>query len=136
MALKHLEHIGIAVQDGAKAQRLFELLLGVAPYKEEAVEREGVRTIFFQTGQTKVELLEATAPDTPVGNYLAKRGPGIHHLAFQVEDIHAEMARLQAAGFELLADTPKPGADGKWIVFLHPKSTGGVLVELCQDQPT
>lgn len=135
MPLQHVEHIGIAVTDGDKASALFELLLGSAPYKEELVDREGVRTIFFKNGETKLELLEATRTDSPIGKFIEKRGAGIHHLAFQVTDILTEMARLQAAGFELLTDAPKPGADGKLIVFLHPRSTGGVLVELCQDAP-
>lgn len=132
MALLHVEHIGIAVADAQRATQLFDLLLGTQPYKEEVVEREGVRTVFYQTGQTKIELLEPTRPDSPIAGYLGKRGPGLHHIAFEVADIRAEMARLAAAGFELLSDTPKPGADGKLIVFLHPKTTGGVLVELCQ----
>ena len=132
-----LEHLGIAVADASDAVALFERLLSVSPYKAEVVEREGVRTVFFGDGgeaghAPKLELLEALTPDSPVAAFLAKRGPGLHHVAFEVEDIEAEMSRLQGQGFRLLADAPKPGADGKRIVFLHPKSTAGVLVELCQ----
>lgn len=135
MGLGPLEHIGIAVTEGGSASRLFQLLLGISPYKTEEVAREGVRTIFFQTGETQVELLESLREDSPTGKFLTSRGPGIHHIAFRVSDIRAEMDRLQSAGFSLLSDTPMPGADGKLIVFLHPKTTGGVLVELCQDTP-
>lgn len=129
----HIEHIGIAVADAAAAIARYTTLLGQPPYKEEVVEREGVRTIFFQTGESKIELLEATRPDSPVAKFLEKKGEGMHHIALAVTDIRAEMARLQAAGFELLSDEPKPGADNKLIVFLHPRSTGGVLIELCQE---
>lgn len=132
-----LEHLGIAVADADAAVALFERLLGAAPYKRETVEREGVRTIFFGDGgrageAPKLELLEALSPASPVAKYLEKRGPGLHHVAFEVTDLEAEMARLRALGFQLLAEAPKPGADGKRIVFLHPRSTGGVLVELCE----
>jgi methylmalonyl-CoA epimerase len=132
-----LEHLGIAVADADAAVALFARLLGAAPYKRETVEREGVRTVFFGDGgqpdrAPKLELLEALSPDSPVAKHLEKRGPGLHHVAFEVEDLEAAMARLAGLGFQLLADAPKPGADGKRIVFLHPKSTAGVLVELCE----
>lgn len=126
------EHIGIAVRDLARSNALFERLLGVAPYKQEAVEREGVTTSFFQTGQTKIELLEATRPDSPIAKFLDKRGEGIHHIAFEVADIRQEMDRLRREGFQLLSEEPKPGADNKLVCFLHPRDTHGVLVELCQ----
>lgn len=127
-----VEHIGIAVKDRAAAGKLFESLLNRSSYKSEEVEREGVVTEFFQTGETKIELLEATNPSGPIAKFLEKKGEGIHHIAFEVDNIEAEMKRLKEAGFELLSDVPKSGADNKKIVFLHPKSTGGVLVELCQ----
>ncbi len=130
--MQKVEHIGIAVSDLAEANALYERLLGVPPYKEETVETEGVRTSFFRTGPTKIELLEATRPDSPIARFLEKRGPGIHHVAFEVRDIRAEMDRLRQAGFQLLNDEPKRGADNKLVCFVHPKSAGGVLVELCQ----
>jgi methylmalonyl-CoA/ethylmalonyl-CoA epimerase len=132
---RHLEHIGIAVRDLSKANDLFERLLGVAPYKQEAVEREGVITSFFQTGQAKIELLEASREDSPIARFLDKRGEGIHHLAFEVEDIRAEMERLRGEGFQLLSEEPRSGADNKLVCFLHPRDTHGVLVELCQSIP-
>ncbi len=128
-----IEHLGIAVPSLVEGNKLFEKLLGTAPYKEEAVEREGVTTSFFRVGESQVELLEASKDDSPIAKYLEKKGGGIHHIAFYTDDIHAEMKRLQEEGFTLLSEEPKPGADGKLIVFLHPKSTAGVLVELCQD---
>lgn len=127
-----LEHIGIAVANLAESDSLFERLLGEPPYKAERVEREGVTTSFFRAGSAKIELLEAAREDSPIAKYLEKRGPGIHHLAFEVADIYAEMRRLETAGFQLLSQEPKPGADNKLICFLHPKTTNGVLVELCQ----
>ena len=127
-----LEHIGIAVADLAASKELFTRLLGTESYKEESVAREGVTTAFYRSGQPKVELLAATHENSPIAKFIEKRGPGIHHLAFEVEDIRAEMDRLAAAGFELLSDEPKPGADNKLICFLHPRTTNGVLVELCQ----
>src|SRR5690606_909108 len=105
------------------------------PYKQEEVESEGVRTSFFQTGPNKIELLEATSPDSPIAKFLAKKGEGIHHIAFDVADIQAEIKRLTSEGFTLINEQPKPGADNKLVAFLHPKSTGGVLVELCQERP-
>jgi len=129
----NLEHIGIAVRDLAASNDLFTKLLNVPPYKAEAVEAEGVTTSFFRVNQTKIELLEATSPDSPIAKFLDKKGEGIHHLAFEVDDIAAEMKRLAAEGFTLLNETPKRGADNKWVCFLHPKGTNGVLVELCQE---
>ena len=127
-----VEHVGIAVADVAAANALFTRLLGRAPYKEQTVEREAVITSFFQVGETKLELVAATTPESTIAKYVAKRGEGMHHIALEVTDIRAEMSRLEAEGFELLSPEPKAGADGKIICFLHPKSTGGVLVELCQ----
>ena len=130
-----IEHIGIAVKDLKSANEVFAALFGEASYKEETVEREGVRTSFFKAGPNKIELLEATRPDSPIAKYIEKKGEGIHHIAFAVEDVKAEMKRLEAAGFRLLSDEPKPGADGKLIAFVHPRSANGVLIELCQDRP-
>lgn len=130
--MKNVEHIGIAVQNLDAANALFSKLLNTEPYKQEAVESEGVTTSFFQKGETKIELLEATRPDSPIAKFLEKRGEGIHHLAFEVADIRAEIARLKAEGFTPLNEEPKQGADNKLVAFLHPKGTGGVLVELCQ----
>ena len=131
--IRKIEHLGIAVQDIQASNVLFEKLLNTAPYKMEVVEREGVMTSFFQLGESKVELLQAIHPDSPIAKYLEKNKQGIHHIALDVDDIYAEMARLEKEGFVLLSNEPKPGADGKIIVFLHPKSTNGVLIELCQD---
>ena len=128
-----IEHIGIAVKDMEDANVLFEKLLGVPSYKMESVESEGVLTSFFQTGTNKIELLMATNPESPIAKFLEKKGEGIHHIAFDVEDIHAEIARLKEEGFVLINEVPKKGADNKWVVFLHPKNTNGVLVELCQE---
>lgn len=134
MIMDHIEHIGIAVKDLEASINLYEQLLNTPCYKQETVAREGVTTAFFQTGPNKIELLAATRPDSPVAKFLEKKGEGIHHIAFAVADIRAEMKRLQALGFELLSDEPKPGADNKLICFLHPKTTGSVLIELCQEQ--
>ncbi|MBF4486214.1 MULTISPECIES: methylmalonyl-CoA epimerase [unclassified Flavobacterium] len=128
-----IEHIGIAVKNMDDANVLFEKLLGVPSYKEEAVESEGVLTSFFQTGTNKIELLMATNPQSPIAKFLEKKGEGIHHIAFDVEDIHAEIIRLKSEGFVLINEVPKKGADNKLVVFLHPKNTNGVLVELCQE---
>ncbi|MFQ6601286.1 methylmalonyl-CoA epimerase [Flavobacterium sp. C3NV] len=128
-----IEHIGIAVKNMKDANVLFEKLLGVPSYKEEAVESEGVLTSFFQTGTNKIELLMATNPESPIAKFLEKKGEGIHHIAFDVEDIHAEISRLKNEGFVLINEVPKKGADNKLVVFLHPKNTNGVLVELCQE---
>ena len=128
-----IEHIGIAVKNSNDANILFEKLLGVPSYKTEIVETESVVTSFFQTGTSKIELLMATNPESPIAKFLDKKGEGIHHIAFDVEDIFAEMERLKKEGFVLINDIPKKGADNKWVVFLHPKNTNGVLVELCQE---
>ncbi|MCS7074689.1 MAG: methylmalonyl-CoA epimerase [Bacteroidia bacterium] len=130
-----LEHIGIAIRNKSEATELFSKLFNQQPVKEETVEREGVTTVFFvMENGAKIELLEATRPDSPIAKFIEKRGEGIHHLAFEVKDIRQELKRLQEAGFSLLSDEPKPGADNKEIVFLHPKSTGGILIELCQEK--
>lgn len=128
-----IEHIGIAVKNIDEANILFEKLLGVPSYKTEIVESENVVTSFFQTGTNKIELLMATDPESPIAKFLEKKGEGIHHIAFDVDDIEAEIARLKSEGFVLINENPKPGADNKIVVFLHPKSTNGVLVELCQE---
>lgn len=129
-----IEHIGIAVKDLQKADQLFSSLLKTAPYKVEEVESEAVKISFFQFGETKIELLEATAQHSAIAKFIEKRGEGMHHIAFEVEDIYTEMERLNADGVRLLNEVPKPGADNKLICFLHPKDTNGVLVELCQEQ--
>lgn len=131
--MRKIEHLGIAVRDLEASNALYTALLGVPPYKEEAVESEHVLTSFFQVGETKIELLQATDPNSAIHKFIEKRGEGIHHIAFDVEDIHAEIERLKGEGFEMIHETPKAGADGKIIAFLHPKTTGKVLVELCQD---
>jgi len=128
-----IEHIGIAVKNIDDANVLFEKLLGVPSYKMESVESEGVLTSFFQTGTNKIELLVATNPESPIAKFLEKKGEGIHHIAFDVEDIHTEIIRLKNEGFVLINEEPKKGADNKLVVFLHPKNTNGVLVELCQE---
>ena len=130
--MQHIEHIGIAVKNLDFSNDLFTKLLGSAPYKQEGVESEGVMTSFFKTGQTKIELLEATNPDSPIAKFIEKKGEGIHHIAFEVVDIISEMARLKSEGFMLLNEVPKKGADNKLVCFLHPKGTNSVLVELCQ----
>jgi methylmalonyl-CoA/ethylmalonyl-CoA epimerase len=127
-----IEHIGIAVKNLKSANELFTKLVGKGPYKSEEVEQEGVTTSFFIIGETKIELLEATKSHSPIAKHIEKRGEGIHHLAFEVDNIEAEMTRLQKEGFILLNEEPKKGADNKLICFLHPKSTNGILVELCQ----
>lgn len=133
--LKKIEHIGIAVKDLKTSNELFKKLLGVPHYKTEQVTSEGVTTSFFDVGTHKVELLEATNPNSPIAKFIAKKGEGVHHIAFEVEDIESELARLKAEGFELIHQTAKDGADHKRIAFLHPKSTNGVLIELCQERP-
>ncbi len=130
-----IEHIGIAVSDMAKAEEIYAKLLGAPSYKREVVESEGVITSFFRAGPNKIELLESTSPDGPIAKAITKRGEGIHHIAFEVEDIRAEMARLKAEGFQLLSEEPKQGADNKLVCFVHPKSANGVLVELTQEIP-
>ena len=133
--LKKIEHIGIAVKDLSTSNELFKKLLGVPHYKTEQVASEGVTTSFFDVGTLKIELLEASNPNSPIAKFIAKKGEGVHHIAFEVEDIEAELARLKAEGFELIHETAKEGADNKHIAFLHPKSTNGVLIELCQERP-
>lgn len=127
-----VEHIGIAVSSLANADALFSKLLGIAPYKLETVAGEGVNTSFYQNGETKIELLEATRPESAIAKFIEKKGEGIHHIAFEVDDLEAEMKRLEGEGIRLLNIEPKTGADNKRICFLHPKDTNGVLVELCQ----
>ncbi|MDB5252132.1 MAG: mce [Flaviaesturariibacter sp.] len=129
-----VEHIGIAVRSLEESVPLFEKLLNAACYKTEAVASENVSTAFFRQGETKIELLESTSPEGVISRYLDKKGEGIHHIAFEVADIRAEMARLQAEGFQLLNEMPKDGADNKLVCFLHPKGTNGVLIELCQEK--
>jgi methylmalonyl-CoA/ethylmalonyl-CoA epimerase len=129
-----VEHIGIAVKALESSNNLFARLLGQQAYKIEEVASEGVATSFFRCGNTKIELLEATSEDSAIAKFIAKRGEGIHHIAFEVDDIRAEMERLAAEGFTLLQKEPKLGADNKLVCFLHPKSTNGVLVELCQER--
>ncbi len=132
--MEKIEHIGIAVDDLQKAEEVYEALLGCHAYKEEEVESEGVKTLFFQAGPNKIELLEATNPNSPVAKFIEKRGEGIHHIAFEVKDIKAEMKRLREEGFKVLQEEPIKGADNKWVAFVHPKDTHGVLIELCQDR--
>ena len=131
--IKKIEHIGIAVNNLEESNKLFRLLLGIEPYKTEQVEIESVNTSFFRTGESKIELLQATNEESPIAKFIRKKGEGIHHIAFEVEDIRKSMQELKSQGFELLSDEPKKGADNKLICFLHPKSTNGVLVELCQE---
>ncbi|KAA3641452.1 MAG: methylmalonyl-CoA epimerase [Bacteroidetes bacterium] len=130
--VKKVEHIGIAVKDLQQSNALFASLLGKEHYKIEEVASEGVRTSFFETGDSKIELLEATNPESPIARFIEKKGEGIHHIAFEVEDIRAEMERMRVEGFQLLNEEPKRGADNKLVCFIHPKSANGVLVELCQ----
>lgn len=131
--MTNVEHIGIAVKDLSAAESLYSVLLNTVPYKREGVESEQVITSFFKINQTKIELLEATGPDSAIARFIEKKGEGIHHIAFEVEDIEAEMERLRTAGFTLLNDVPKRGADNKLVCFVHPKSANGVLIELCQE---
>jgi len=133
--MRKIEHIGIAVKDLEVSNTLFEKLFGAAAYKSEVVESEGVTTSFFLNGPNKIELLAATNPESPIAKFIEKKGEGIHHIAFDVEDIVSEIARLQKEGFVVLNETPKKGADNKLVAFLHPKSTNGVLIELCQEIP-
>ena len=131
--MKELEHIGIAVEDLDAAERIFGELLGSPSYKRESVAGESVLTSFFQTGESKVELLVPTSPDSAIAKHLERRGPGLHHIAFYVDDLQAELTRLQGLGYRIVAG-PKPGADGKTIAFLHPGDAGKVLIELCTDR--
>jgi methylmalonyl-CoA/ethylmalonyl-CoA epimerase len=132
--MKKLEHIGIAVKNLDESNALFARLLGKPHYKVEEVESEGVRTSFFEVGGIKIELLEATRPDSPIAKFIEKKGEGIHHLAFEADSIQDKMNQLAAEGFTLMADRPKAGADNKEIVFLHPRTTNSVLIELCQEK--
>ncbi len=131
--MNKIEHLGIAVRDLSKAQEVFNLLLNKDSYKMESVARENVNTLFYELGESKIELLESTDKEGTISKFIDKRGEGFHHVAIAVDDIIAEMTRLRNAGFELLSDEPKSGADNKLICFLHPRSTGGLLIELCQD---
>ncbi|MDZ7935332.1 MAG: methylmalonyl-CoA epimerase [Emticicia sp.] len=131
--LTNVEHIGIAVKDIAASNDLFTKLFNIAPYKSENIESEGVTTSFFKINATKIELLEATKEDSAIAKFIEKKGEGIHHIAFEVDDILAEMKRLEEEGFTLLNAIPKRGADNKLVCFLHPKGTNGVLIELCQE---
>lgn len=131
--MNKIEHIGIAVKSITAANEIYTKLLGYQPYKNESVTSEGVNTSFFMCGDSKIELLEATNPDSPIAKFIEKRGEGVHHVAFSVDNIEAEMKRLEKEGFVLLSATPKKGADNKLVAFLHPKSSHGVLVELCQE---
>jgi len=131
--MKKIEHIGIAVKNLETSNQLFEKLLGVAHYKIEEVLSEGVRTSFFKSGPNKIELLEATNEESPIAKYLKKKGEGVHHIAFAVDDIVSEIERLKKEGFVILNETPKKGADHKLVAFIHPKTANGVLVELCQE---
>ncbi len=132
--MKKIEHIGIAVKNLDEANDLFRRLFNQLHYKVEAVQSEGVCTSFFRMGDTKIELLQATSPDSPIAKFIETKGEGIHHIAFEVDDIEVEMKRLKSEGFELIHEQAKDGADHKKICFLHPKSTNGVLVELCQEK--
>ena len=127
-----IDHIGIAVENLDEAVDTYSKILNSTPYKREVIVEQKVETVFFKTGESKVELLGATSPDSVIANFIQKKGPGIHHIAFEVEDLEQEIKRMQSEGYKLLSDKPSRGADNKLIVFLHPKETGGVLVELCQ----
>lgn len=133
-SIKKVEHIGIAVKDFAISIPLFEKILNTACYKQETVESENVNTAFFKKGETKIELLESSSDDGVINKFIEKKGEGIHHIAFDVEDIYTEMERLKKEGFVLLNETPKLGADNKLVCFLHPKNTNGVLIELCMER--
>ncbi|MFV8371456.1 methylmalonyl-CoA epimerase [Flavobacterium sp. LB2P74] len=131
--MRKIEHIGIAVKDLEVSNLVFEKLFGAPAYKFEDVETEGVTTSFFMNGPNKIELLAATNPESPIAKFIEKKGEGIHHIAFDVENIVSEIARLKKEGFVVLNEIPKKGADNKIVAFLHPKSTNGVLIELCQE---
>jgi methylmalonyl-CoA/ethylmalonyl-CoA epimerase len=132
--LRKIEHLGIAVKSIEESLKVYEELLGTNCYKSELVESENVRTAFLQIGESKIELLEATNPDSPIAKFLEKKGQGFHHVAFDVENIDKEIERLKGLNYQLIHQSPKPGADNKLIAFLHPKSTEGLLVELCQEK--
>lgn len=131
--MEKIEHIGIAVKDLEVSNKIFAALFGTVHYKEEEVSSEGVKTSFFKSGPNKIELLQALNPESPIAKFIDKKGEGVHHIAFAVADIKAEIERLKTAGFVVLNETPKKGADNKLVVFLHPKTTNGVLIELCQE---
>jgi len=131
--IKKIEHLGIAVDNIEESLKVYEALLGVKCYKFEEVTSEGVKTAFIQIGESKIELLEATNSESPIAKFLSKKGKGIHHIAFDTDDIEKEIERLKNQGFELIHQSPKEGADNKMIAFLHPKSTDGMLIELCQE---
>ncbi|WP_299221734.1 methylmalonyl-CoA epimerase [uncultured Aquimarina sp.] len=133
--MNKIEHIGIAVKDIDQANTLYEQLLGVPPYKQEIVESEAVITSFFKVGENKIELVASIREDGPIGKFISKKGEGIHHIAFDVDDIEQELERLEKEGFQLINKIPKKGADNKLVAFIHPKTTNGVLVELCQEAP-
>ncbi|WP_124979101.1 methylmalonyl-CoA epimerase [Nonlabens xiamenensis] len=128
-----IEHLGIAVRSLEEANKTYTQLLGCAPYKTESVESEAVDTSFFKTGENKIELLAASGEDSAIAKFIDKKGEGIHHIAFAVNDIHAELKRLEEEGFQILNKEPKRGADNKWVAFVHPRDSHGVLVELCQE---
>ena len=130
--MKKIEHIGIAVSNLESASIIYEKLFGASAYKKEEVASEGVKTAFFRCGPNKIELIEATNPESSIAKFIAKKGEGIHHIAFEVEDIQFEITRLKKEGFVVLNEVPKKGADNKLVAFLHPKTTNGVLIELCQ----
>lgn len=131
--MEKIEHIGIAVKSLEESNKRFAQLFGKPQYKVEAVESEGVSTSFFEVGPNKIELLEATKPDSPIAKFIEKKGEGIHHIAFAVNDIEKEIERLKKQGFTVINEKPKKGADNKLVAFLHPKTTNGVLIELCQE---
>ncbi|MDZ4669042.1 MAG: methylmalonyl-CoA epimerase [bacterium] len=133
--MQKIEHIGIAIKDAEKSEALFNALLNQTPYKKEVVESEMVQTIFYQNGANKIELLQGLSEDSAISKFIEKKGEGIHHIAFAVDNIYEELARLKAEGFQLINETPKKGADNKIIAFLHPKGTNGVLIELCMEAP-
>lgn len=131
--MRKIEHIGIAVKNLEVSTILFGKLFGEPAYKQEEVASEGVKTAFFRNGPNKIELLEATNPESPIAKFIEKKGEGIHHIAFDVEDIFSEIERLKSEGFTVINDIPRKGADNKLVVFLHPKDTNGILIELCQE---
>ena len=131
--MNKIEHIGIVVKDIKASNKLFEKLLGAPHHKIENVESEGVKTSFFKVGNNKIELLEATHENSPIAKFISKKGEGVHHIAFEVDDIEKEIKRLQKEGFQIINQSPKKGADNKMVAFLHPKTTNGVLIELCQE---
>ena len=133
--IEKIEHIGIAVKNLDEANKIYEQVLGTRPYKMETVDSEGVNTSFFKIGESKVELLQATKDESAIAKFIAKKGEGIHHIAFAVKDIHKEIKRLKEDGYAIINESPKKGADNKLICFVHPKNTKGVLIELCQEIP-